>query len=187
MNIIRPATPEDAAATVPLILDAIQDIGYQLTGAATHEEAVERLTYFFTREGNRLSYEHVLVKVLDRQIAGMILCYHGQHAKAIDQPLLDRLHELLPDREAVLDQEADEDEYYIDALAVSPQWKGRGIGTELISAAEQAARQQCYCKIALNVEQSNTRAQALYQRLGYETDKHRTIHGKRYDHMVKML
>lgn len=184
---LRQAVPADAVEVVPLLLDAIQDIGYQLTGASTEEEVKERLAYFFTREGNRLSHKHVLVKELDGKAAGMILCYHGQQAEAIDKPLLERLRELNPGAAVALDKEAEADEYYIDALAVSPAWKGRGIGTELIAAAEQYAKRQGFMKIALNVEQSNTRARALYQRLGYQTDKLTTIHGKPYDHMVKML
>ncbi|CAG7636466.1 GNAT family N-acetyltransferase [Paenibacillus allorhizosphaerae] len=184
---IRPAQPADASAVVRLLFDAIKDIGYQLTGAATEQEVVDGLTYFFEREGNRFSYTNVLVKEAEGEAAGMILCYHGSHAETIDKPIVDRLRLVRNDPSITIDKEADEDEYYIDALAVSSEWGGRGFGTELIRAAEAHGRQLGYGKIALNVEEYNERARSLYGKLGYTADKQTIINKKTYVHMIKPL
>ncbi len=53
------------------------------------------------------------------------------------------------------------------ALRVKPGWRGRGIGTRLIAAAEQVARRAGRTWAQLEVEPHNTRARALYERLGY--------------------
>ncbi|NOV02275.1 GNAT family N-acetyltransferase [Paenibacillus planticolens] len=182
---IRYAQPQDAPAVIQLLFDAIQDIGYQLTGAATQDEVLDTLQQFYRQEGNRFSYTNVLVKEEAGQVAGMILCYHGSEAAAIDKPIRDKLRRLKNDPHLTLDKEADEDEYYIDALAVSPASGGRGFGTELIRAAEQQAIQRGYSKIALNVEQYNERACSLYKKLGYSADKETIINKKTFYHMIK--
>lgn len=184
---IRQAQPADANSTVRLLFDAIKDVGYQLTGAATEQEVIERLTRFFITEGNRFSYNQYLVKEAEGEVAGMILCYHGSQAEAIDRPILEQLHRVTGNSALTIDKEADEGEYYIDALSVSPKWGGRGFGSELIEAAERRARESGYDKIALNVEQYNERAHSLYKKLGYITDKETQINKKTYYHMVKSV
>lgn len=184
---IRPARPADAPAVARLLLDAIQDIGYQLTGADTEQEVLEALAHWFEREGNRFSYTNVLVKEAEGEPAGIILCYHGSHAAAIDRPIIERLRLLHGEPSITIDKEADEDEYYIDALSVASRWGGRGFGTELIRAAEAHGQQLGYSKIALNVEAYNERARALYSKLGYTADKETIINKKTYFHMTKPL
>ncbi|HWQ84294.1 MAG TPA: GNAT family N-acetyltransferase, partial [Anaerolineales bacterium] len=63
-------------------------------------------------------------------------------------------------------KEADADEFFINALAVSPAFQGRGIGSQLLSYAEPKARSQHYNKCSLSVARSNLRACHLYER-GY--------------------
>lgn len=54
-----------------------------------------------------------------------------------------------------------------------PELRSQGIGTTLIVAAEDLARQRGYHRIGLGVTDDNPRAAALYLRLGYqETGRH---------------
>lgn len=52
-------------------------------------------------------------------------------------------------------------------LAVHPALQSRGIGTFLVEAAELRIRSRGLRQAGLAVEESNTRARALYERLGY--------------------
>lgn len=184
---IRQALPSDAAAAAPLLLAAMQGIAYQLTGASEESEVLGQLTKLFHIEDNRLSYQNVLVKEKEGNLAGVLLAYHGSEAVRLDQPILERLRSLNRGSEIRISQEADKDEYYIDSLAVSPNARGKGIGQELIQAAEKKAAASGYARIALIVVQENPRARALYERLGYVKNKEKIINNKTYDHMVKQL
>ena len=55
----------------------------------------------------------------------------------------------------------------IGSLAVRETWQSLGIGTFLIEAAEQRIRDRGLHWAALDVEETNPRARALYERLGY--------------------
>ncbi|WP_239615174.1 GNAT family N-acetyltransferase [Cohnella mopanensis] len=184
---IQTASMRDAAPLAKLILLAIQDIAYQLTGESNEENVLRQLEKFIITEGNRFSLACIQVKECDGQPAGMILCYHGRDADRLYEPIIEHLFQLGGNSNLTIDQEADEDEYYIDAIAVHPAFQGQGFAKQLIAAAERRAVELGYDKIALNVDQSNDVAHSLYRKLGYSADKQIMIHDKPYWHMVKKL
>jgi ribosomal protein S18 acetylase RimI-like enzyme len=55
----------------------------------------------------------------------------------------------------------------IHDIAVSPQFRGRGVGRALMAAVETDARRLGCCKITLEVRSDNARAMALYRDLGF--------------------
>lgn len=59
---------------------------------------------------------------------------------------------------------------YVSAVAVLPEFRGRGVGTAVSVAASQMARARCAGPVWLHAE---TRLQPLYRRLGYRgVDEH---------------
>lgn len=65
----------------------------------------------------------------------------------------------------MIDVEHRPGEIYLSRIEISPDHQGRGIGTRLISALADEARQHGQ-DLVLDVLAVNRRAQALYQRLG---------------------
>lgn len=60
----------------------------------------------------------------------------------------------------------------ISDLIVSPEWRGQGVGTALITALLDIARQHGFERVEIGVAEANARALALYQRLGFEEWRH---------------
>jgi ribosomal protein S18 acetylase RimI-like enzyme len=58
--------------------------------------------------------------------------------------------------------------WYICGVALRPEYRGRGIGTQLMRIAGQQARKHGYNRLSLVVFEENTGALRLYQRLGYQ-------------------
>lgn len=182
---IRQAKQEDASQVIALIMLAIDDLTIPFTGENNYDSAANILTQYFVTPGNRFSAELVTVDEQDGQITGMILCYYGKDMPELYTPIEHILNERnLP---FTLEPEADLDEYYIDALAVSPAHQGKGIASQLMKHAEQKAAADGVNKIGLNVDFENPKAQDVYKRKGYVVDKKIMLHHKPYWHMVKQL
>jgi GNAT superfamily N-acetyltransferase len=62
---------------------------------------------------------------------------------------------------------------HIEVLTVADSARGKGVARGLIEAAEQWARRRGYANVTLNVFARNTRAAAVYQKLGYAAE---TVH-----------
>ncbi len=63
---------------------------------------------------------------------------------------------------------ADEGAAVLIAAVVAPEFRGGGIGTELMRAAKACVCSRGVGTIVLGVEDSNPRARRLYERLGYQ-------------------
>ncbi|MGV1035979.1 MAG: GNAT family N-acetyltransferase [Candidatus Nanopelagicales bacterium] len=61
-------------------------------------------------------------------------------------------------------------EWYLQAIAVSPQARGHGVGTQLFERAIAHARATGSQRLTLDVDVKNVRAQKLYERMGLKTD-----------------
>jgi len=70
---------------------------------------------------------------------------------------------------------SDEPSAHLEALAVTQQAQGKGVGRALLDAAEMAARQHGALTMTLHVFARNTRARQLYERLGYDGELMRYI------------
>jgi ribosomal protein S18 acetylase RimI-like enzyme len=62
-------------------------------------------------------------------------------------------------------------ELYIAGVAVSPEARGGGIGTRLLDESVAIAHENRMRWLRLDVIESNARARALYERLGYKVTK----------------
>lgn len=185
---IRTAIPEDAHAAVPLLFEAIGDITYILMGTDDVDQALEAMTAFFGQPANRLSYENCTVAEIDGRIAGAMLAYHGSRLDELDRPLLERIVSLTGDRNISFPREAMENEYYLDSIAVDPDFRGQGLGKQLMKAFEAEGAKRGYARLSLIVELGNDNAKGLYSAQGYRADGHRLeIAGHLYEHMVKQL
>lgn len=180
---IRLAQKEDTKQIVPLIVQAIEDIAFMLTGTKTYEEAETLLTYYVQSENNRLSYHNCLVKVHEEQVVGVIIAYHVSELAKLDQEMLEIISRNTK-MEAKVDKEAEEGDYYIDTVSVNPAYQGLGIGTELLKGLLAHAKTIGVERVSLNVDQDKPAARRLYEKVGFEYEKVQQIMGKPYDYLV---
>jgi ribosomal-protein-alanine N-acetyltransferase len=66
------------------------------------------------------------------------------------------------------------DEFHLHNMAVHPDFRGRGIGRELIVAVESMCREKDFRRILLEVREDNEIARHLYLRMGFESVGTRT-------------
>ena len=56
----------------------------------------------------------------------------------------------------------------LEDLFVAPDYRSRGVGSQLLDASEALAKGKSYSRISLGVAVGNPRARSLYQRRGYD-------------------
>ncbi len=80
----------------------------------------------------------------------------------------------------MLSDAARQDHFLLDGICVTASARSLGIGTGLMAAIEDEARARGYRTVRLEVIDSNGRARALYQRLGYRIEKTQQLGLLRY-------
>jgi ribosomal protein S18 acetylase RimI-like enzyme len=174
---LRPAQPDDADRAAVLLYSAYlhRQVNYPLHEGGENR-SLERLQHFFRQEGNRFSYQFIQVAEQRSEVVGLVLSFGGREEERLNAAVGWQL-----------EREAEEDEWYVDALAVFTKWGREGIGTRLLQAAEQQARHHGYPKIALNVARENKQALSLYQRLQYVVTRETFLYNHPHVRLVKRL
>ena len=134
------------------------------------------------REVSQYSYRNALVAEVDGSLAGAIIGYDGATLHELRKPLFELMVEKLGNVPNVED-ETSAGEFYLDSLAVLPQWRGRGVGSALLAAARDKAFEAGYERVGLIVDFENPRAEALYNSLGFERVNATTFLGHDMWHM----
>ena len=184
--LIRNARIEDAQAAVPLIMEAIGDISMQITGEKEEKEITKEFIQLLTRTDNRHSYLNTYIAEMEGKVVGALVFYSAEQAITLDA----NLEKYLSDKKGnsvKIDPETLPGEWYIDTVVVDPAYRGHGIGTKLLTYAEQLVKNFGGGKLSLNVETKKDAAIFLYQRLGFVIVCPWTIIGEPFHHMVKMV
>ncbi len=174
---IRPAQPVDAEVAAVLLYSAYTHTHVTYPLREEHASGfIERLEHFFRQDGNRFSYQNIQVAEQSLEVVGLVLSFGGRDEARLNAAV-----------GSWLEREAEDDEWYIDALAILKNWSHKGIGTRLLQTAEQQARQHHYPKIALHVAQGNQQALDLYAHLHYVVTQQTVLYHHPYVRMVKTL
>lgn len=156
---IRWATPEDAMFVAWGVCCAL------------HREPDDNFLPYMAKvcsmEDVLYSYRHALIAWMGSEPVGLCLCYDGADYHAMRL----RTFALFPESNEEMDFEHMEDEsgpgeYYIDSLAVKPEYRGRGIAKALMQK-QIAHGQSLGLECTLLVDPDNPAALALYQSLGF--------------------
>jgi ribosomal protein S18 acetylase RimI-like enzyme len=174
---IRPAQPADAEVAAALLYSAYTHTLVTFPLQEEHERGLaERLEHFFRQDGNRFSYQNILIADHNSAVVGLVLSFGGRDEARLNAAVA-----------SWLEREAQDDEWYVDALAVFGNWGRKGIGTGLLQCAEQQARQHHYTKIALHVAEGNKPALDLYAQLHYVVTQQTFLYQRPHVRMVKTL
>lgn len=114
---------------------------------------------------------------------GAIVAYPGEGYLECRNRTFNMLSNLITFDVASMDAETQDGEYYLDSLAILPQWRGKGIARQLIIQAQQKAEQMGRPAI-LACAPDNTGARKLYESLGFRLEGHMYIFGEDYLRMV---
>lgn len=182
---ITNAKKSDAPLIARSIMDAIgTEICEELAGNGKALADVERLfTSLAEREDTQYSYLNTLVAVdEDGKVAGVIVSYDGAKLNELRKPFFEAVKTILGKNMEGVDDETDASEFYLDTLAVLPEYRGRGIAAMLLKGAIDRAA-ACGKPAGLLVDKDNNRARKLYERVGFRQIGERPFCYVMMDHM----
>lgn len=166
---IRPARHEEAPYLGLTVVRAVgEDIAAGLAvGNHTVDDVVKMFASLAARDDAQYSYRHSLVAVDENDSPiGAIIGYDGALLHELRKRFIEAAASQLGIEFGELDDECEPTEFYLDSLAVDPEWRGRGVATALIRAMAQRASESGK-PAGLLVDKENTRARALYERVGF--------------------
>ena len=161
---ISRATPNDAQALARLIDIAGEGIPAWLWEQSATEGktplaiGIERAR----RHTGGFSYSNAMIAKIGEQTIGMVLSYLIHEDPCDNTEVLPK-----PIVPFVQLEKQSVGSWYINALAVHPEYQGRGIGSRLLQTAEELGLAHNVTTISIQVYSQNTGAVRLYQRLGF--------------------
>ncbi len=160
---IRKAKVEEAPLIAHSILSAMhmeEDVE-----AAEIEETLNRICAL---PDTLYSWRNTLVATVDGAFAGSITSYGGNTYKEVR----DYTFSLFGRRVTLnMDDETGSNEYYLDSLAVLPQFRTHGIGRELILQAMESGEALGFYTASLIVESGAENLIRLYTKCGFTVDE----------------
>jgi ribosomal protein S18 acetylase RimI-like enzyme len=162
-----------------LIYDSAPDLFELLFGRT----AIPVIHEFVIRSHNRFSHRYVQVAQIEDQVVGIATLIPALELQDnTDQDsVLNRwaklrrqmAYWLILDR--VLEQNYPSDSFYIANLAVQSAYRGQGIGTQLLQHCLASAALAEANRVFISVDINNPKAQKLYESLGFEVVKTKTL------------
>ena len=169
---LRPGTIEDAAILAELINYAGEGLPLYLWGtmAEPGETAWQVGRRRAAREQGSFSYRNAMIIDHEGECAGCLMGYEipdqpepiGDDMPPMFVPL-QKLENLAPGT------------WYVNVLAVRPQFRGLGLGTRLLAFADETGRSLGKRGMSIIVSDANRGARRLYERCGYREVAARTM------------
>ena len=182
---IKNAQKQDAKICIKLLNLAMEDIAYKLSGYDDPVKSDEILEKFFESETNRLSYKNVYVYKRDDVIIAAMCAYFGGDVAKLDSEISQHLKAL--GKDAQIEKECFDDEFYIDSIAVDEKFRGQGLAKELILHSFARAKELGHKKVSLIVDINKPKVRKFYESLGFKFNTKKIINLHEYNHMIKEI
>ncbi len=161
---LRPAHTGDAVSLAKFIDTAGEGIPSWLWAQLAHpdQSPLDIGVARAKRPSGGFSYKNAVLAERRGRIAGMVLSYPITEAPKDDPSALP-----LPIAPFVVLEALSVGTWFVNALAVCPTARGRGVGTALMGEVEHLAQRNGFSRLSIQVYEQNRGALRLYKRLGF--------------------
>ena len=179
----RDATPSDAPFLAKCIMAGMHfyDIETQMP---PERDIYDRLVECEKRDDLLYSYARTRVAEVDGSVAGSLLSYPGDIYREMREKTFRELWPEFFKIDQTPDQEADPGEYYLDTLAVLPQYRRHGIGRALLEDGIRKGQALGYGRITLVADHDMPHLIRLYESIGFRQADIRYIFGVEFQRMI---
>ncbi|MCM1035200.1 MAG: GNAT family N-acetyltransferase [Paludibacter sp.] len=182
---IRPAAFSDAPFVAECVYAAL---GEDFRNASAEEKRTKlmRMTTICEQEDTLYSWRNTYVAVVGEKLAGALVSYEGARYADLRKNTFQRLGDLVSVEAQTMVDETVAGEYYLDSLAVMPEFRRQGIARELLLDAISRARTYP-CNMATLVVIPDSMAMQFYKTLGFRPENILYLFGEDYLRMTYPL
>ncbi|MBO7049623.1 MAG: GNAT family N-acetyltransferase [Bacteroidaceae bacterium] len=177
MITIRRATVADARFIAENVLRALHI-------EETDERHIEHLAGISRREDTLYSWRNATIALCDGVPAGLMVAYDGTRYRQMRDITFPMIRMYVGDDYHQMDDEASPGEYYLDSLAVLPQYQHKGIASALIKEMFRQRDEAGIPLATIAVDPDNDTAYRLYTRHGFRHEGQISVFGTTYDRLV---
>ncbi len=149
---------------------------------ASEEQIANFARNICVRDDVLYSWRNTIIAEVDGQCAGMLTAYDGRYYHDMRIRTMALVKQHLGVEFPGMEDEAVAGEYYLDSLAVMPEYRGKGIGRQLLVEGIENEK-ALNLDITLAVDPINNRAKILYRSLGFMPSGTLFIFGHDYEKM----
>lgn len=190
---IIPATPAHAADIAELIMTAMTDDCCQFLAGKEHtlDDFYHMMVDLVLMDDSQYSWRNAFVAVDETAtegnteyapVAGVVVGYDGNDLHRLRQRFQEEALRQLHMDYARMDDETQPGEFYIDSLAVYPEYRCRGVATQLLRHMIKHAA-TLHLPTALLVDKGNPNAERLYRAVGFDYCNDTTWGGHEMRHL----
>ena len=174
---IRKATVADARFIAENVLRALHI-------EETDEQHIEHLAGISSREDTLYSWRNATIALCDGVPAGLMVAYDGARYRRMRDITFPMIRMYVGDDYYKMDDEACAGEYYLDSLAVLPEYRSRGVASALIQEMFRQRDEAGISLATIAVDPDNDTAYRLYIRNGFRPEGRINVFGTNYDRLV---
>ena len=174
---LRKATADDARFIAENVLRALHI-------EETDGRHIRHLAGISRREDTLYSWRNATIALWDGVSAGLMVAYDGARYRRMRDITFPMIRMYVGDDYHQMDDEAGPGEYYLDSLAVLPEFRNKGIASTLIQEMFRQ-RDEAHIPLAtIAVDPENDTAYRLYTSNGFRHEGLITVFGTTYHRLV---
>ena len=184
MVTIRDAHPTDAPFLAECILAGMHLYDFEEIVNDDLADALENITQSEGREDTLYTYSRTRIAEVDGKPAGALLSYPGELYKELRDRTLREYWPAFFTQFGNDESETDPGEYYLDSLAVYPDYRRMGIGRALLEDGIKIGLSEGFTQIALVADAEMPHLIDIYQSIGFVPADHRNVFGTDFLRMI---
>ena len=177
---IRKSAKTDAPLIAKVVAMAIGEEGTRHYCGENHQSVLEEIARM---EDSQYSYRNTIVAEVNGVSAGAAVAYDGADLYKLRDVTLKFIFEHTG-KSHTIEDETDASEVYLDSIAVLPEYRGFGIGKQLLLALKEIAHKKYGKDLGLLVDFENPDAERLYKSVGFERMNVKDFLGHKMWHLV---
>lgn len=140
-----------------------------------------------SKDDTLYSWRNTCIATYLGKTAGALVSYDGAEYAETAARTFSLIARLLNTDSMFPGRETGTGEYYLDSLAVHPEFRGRSIGSILIQNALEEAQALGFSRVTLLVDKHKPHLHRLYEKLGFSDEEEILFFGEPYIRMVQEI